>query len=230
MSIVAIIPARGGSKRITKKNIRSFAGEPIIAYSIQAARSSNLFDRIIVSTDSDDIAETVKTYGAEVPFKRPPELSDDFTATAPVILHALNWLSQNGTAPDYFCCIYATAPFLKPEYLKKGLSLLKAKAATTSFAVTSFSYPIFRALTIEDSGRIKMLWPEYERSRSNDLLRVYHDAGQFYWAVTKKFLEEPKLFSSDSIPVVLPGYLVQDIDTPEDWMQAERMYLAMQKT
>ena len=228
MSIVAIIPARGGSKRIAKKNIRQFAGKPIIAYSILAAKVSNLFKHIIVSTDSDDIAKTAKIYGAEVPFKRPAELSDDFTETAPVIMHALNWLAENDTAPEYFCCIYATAPFLRPKYLKKGLDLLIAKEATTSFAVTSFSYTIFRALKIEDSGRIKMLWPEYENSRSNDLPRAYHDAGQFYWGVTKKFLKERKLFSSDSIPIVLPGYLVQDIDTPDDWQQAERMYLAMQ--
>jgi pseudaminic acid cytidylyltransferase len=228
MNIVAIIPARGGSKRIARKNIRQFAGKPIIAYSILAAKASGLFNRIIVSTDSDDIARTAKIYGAEMPFKRPAELSDDFTETAPVILHALNWLTENGIAPEYFCCIYATSPFLTTEYLKKGLDLLIEKDATTSFGVTSFSYPIFRGLKIEDSGRIKMLWPEYEHSRSNDLPRVYHDAGQFYWGVTKKFLKEQKLFSSDSIPVVLPGYLVQDIDTPDDWQQAERMYLAMQ--
>lgn len=228
MNIVAIIPARGGSKRITNKNIRHFAGKPIIAYSILAAIASNLFNRIIISTDSDEIANTAKAYGAEVPFKRPEELSDDFTGTAPVILHSLNWLAENGKAAEYFCCIYATAPFLRPKYLKKGLDLLIAKEATTSFTVTSYSYPIFRALKIEDSDRIKMLWPEYERSRSNDLPPIYHDAGQFYWGDTKKFLKEQRLFSSDSVPVVLPGNMVQDIDTPDDWDQAEKMYLALQ--
>ncbi len=227
MNNVAIIPARGGSKRISKKNIRLFAGKPIIAYSILAAKASNLFSRVIVSTDSDDIAKTARTYGAEVPFKRPAKLSDDFTATAPVIVHALNWLAEQDKVPEYFCCIYATAPFLKPEYLKKGLDLLKSKDATTCFAVTLFSYPVFRALKIKDDGRIKMIWPQYENSRSNDLPPAYHDAGQFYWGVTKKFLKEKKLFSSNSIPIVLPGYLVQDIDTLDDWDRAERMYRSM---
>lgn len=228
MNSVAIIPARGGSKRIRKKNIRHFAGKPIISYSIKAAKDSAIFNRIIVSTDSDEIAKSAIDYGAEVPFNRPAELSDDFTATAPVILHALNWLAENDSAADFFCCIYATAPFLKPEFLKKGLEDLIAMDATISFAVTSFSYPIFRALKIGENGRIKMIWPEHEKSRSNDLPQVYHDAGQFYWGNAKKFLKEQKLYSSDSIPIILPGYLVQDIDTPDDWHKAEIMYLAMQ--
>ena len=226
--VIAIIPARGGSKRILNKNIKAFAGQPIISYSIKAAQSADLFDRIIVSTDSEEIAEVAKTCGAEAPFIRPSELADDFTGTIPVLVHALNWLSEHDFATDYFCCIYATAPFVQPEHIIEGFNLLKKRNATTAFSVTTFPYPIFRALKIGDNGRIEMFWPEYENSRSNDLLEAYHDAGQFYLGNTKRFLTEKKLFSSNSIPVILPRYLVQDIDTPEDWETAERMYLALQ--
>ena len=169
-----------------------------------------------------------KIYGAEVPFIRPAELADDFTATVPVLLHALNWLSENGFATDYFCCIYATAPFVQPEHIIEGFNLLKKRSATTAFSVTTFPYPIFRALKIGEDGCIEMFWPEHENSRSNDLPEAYHDAGQFYWGNTKRFLTEKKFFSSDSVPVILPRYLVQDIDTPEDWETAEKMYLALQ--
>ena len=222
--IIAIIPARAGSKRISNKNIKSFAGKPIISYSIKAAQETNLFDRIIVSTDSEKIAEVAKTYGAEVPFIRPAELADDFTATVPVLLHALNWLNEHDSTTNYFCCIYATAPFVEPEHIIKGFNLLKKRNATTAFSVTTFPCSIFRALKIGDDGCIEMLWPEHENSRSNDLSEAYHDAGQFYWGNTKRFLTEKKLFSSNSVPVILPRYLVQDIDTPEDWETAEKMY------
>lgn len=228
MSTVAIIPARGGSKRIPKKNIKLFAGKPIISYSIKAVQETNLFDRIIVSTDSKEIAEVAKSYGAEAPFIRPAELADDFTGTIPVLIHALNWLNEHDSATNYFCCIYATAPFIHPKFIKKGLDLIKNKNATTAFSVTTFPYPIFRALKIGEDGRIEMFWPEHEISRSNDLPEAYHDAGQFYWGNTKRFLTEKKLFSSDSVPVILPRYLVQDIDTPEDWETAEKMYSVLQ--
>jgi len=227
MKKVAIIPARGGSKRIPKKNIKIFAGQPIIAYSINAAKETNLFDRIILSTDSEEIAEIGKSYGAEVPFIRPPELSDDFTGTTEVLIHALNWLKGHDKFYDYFCCIYATAPFLKNAYLIKGFDILNENNATTTFSVTSFSYPIFRALKIDSNNRVKMFWPEHLHSRSNDLPDAYHDAGQFYWCDTLKFLKEETVFSSDSVPVILPRYLVQDIDTPEDWETAERLYLTL---
>ena len=226
MSAVAIIPARGGSKRIPDKNIKIFAGKPIIAYSIQAARASGLFDRIIVSTDSERITQTAVAYGAEVPFKRPPELSDDFTPTSPVIMHALEWLGKNESMPAYFCCIYATAPFLKVCYLKQGLNILQEYNAVSSFSVTSFPFPIYRALEISKAGRVRMVWPEHENSRSNDLPETYHDAGQFYWGDTKKFMKEKRHYASDSMAVVLPRHLVVDIDTPEDWEMAETMYKA----
>lgn len=228
MSIAAIIPARGGSKRIPHKNIKAFCGKPMIAYSIEAAIDSGIFDRIIVSTDSKKIASTAKYFGAEVPFMRPAGLADDFTSTAFVLLHALNWLSGHGFACDYFCCIYATAPLIQADYIIKGFNLLKQKNATTAFSVTTFPYPIFRALKIGEDGCIEMFWPEHENSRSNDLPEAYHDAGQFYWGNTKRFLTEQKLFSSNSIPVILPRYLVQDIDIPEDWETAEKMFSALQ--
>jgi pseudaminic acid cytidylyltransferase len=224
MNIVAIIPARGGSKRILNKNIKLFAGQPIISYSIKAAQATDLFDRIIVSTDSEEIADVAKACGAEVPFVRPSKLSDDFTGTVPVLLHALNWLNEHESAADYFCCIYATAPFIQPEHIAKGFSLLKRERASTSFSVATFTYPIFRALKIVDDGRIEMFWPEHKDSRSNDLPEAYHDAGQFYWGNTKKFMKVKALFSSDAVPIVIPRYLVQDIDTPEDWKTAEIMY------
>jgi pseudaminic acid cytidylyltransferase len=227
MNIVAIIPARGGSKRIPKKNIKPFAGQSIIAYSIKAAEESNLFNRIIVSTDSKEIAEIAKSYGAEVPFMRPAELADDFAGTAPVLIHALNWLNEHGCYSKYFCCIYAAAPFIRSEDIKKGFHLLRQKNAVTAFSVTTFPYPILRGLRIEENGRLKMFWPEHKKSRSNDLPEAYHDAGQFYWASTERFLKEKTLFSSDAVPIILPRYLVQDIDTPEDWKTAEKMYLAL---
>ncbi len=224
---IAIIPARIGSKRIPKKNIKNFHGKPIIAYSIQAALETNLFSKVIVSTDSQELADVAISHGAEVPFIRPAELSDDFTGTDAVILHALNWLIGHGEDVQYVCCIYATAPFVKPEYIRKGLDLLKSAKATSAFSVTTYPYPIYRSLKIEENGRLKMIWPDYLNVRSQDLSEAYHDAGQFYWADVKKYLVERKFFSQDAVPVVLPRYLVQDIDTDEDWRRAEAMYKAL---
>ncbi len=224
MSIVAIIPARGGSKRIPKKNIKLFAGKPIISYSLKAAQETNLFDRVIVSTDSEEIVEVAKSFGAEAPFIRPTELADDFVGTIPVLIHALSWLNKHESAADYFCCIYATAPLMQPEYIKKGYDIIMGKNATTAFSVTTFPHPIFRALKMGDNGRVEMFWPEHENSRSNDLHEAYHDAGQFYWGKTKNFMKGKTFFSSDTVPIVIPRYLVQDIDTPEDWETAEKMY------
>lgn len=224
---IAIIPARIGSKRIPKKNIKNFHGQPIIAYSIQAALETNLFSKVIVSTDSQELADVAISNGAEVPFIRPAELSDDFTGTDAVILHALNWLMEHCEDVQYFCCIYATAPFVKPEYIRKGLELLKRAKATSAFSVTTYPYPIYRSLKVDENGRLKMIWPDYLNVRSQDLSEAYHDAGQFYWADAKKYLFERKFFSQDAVPVVLPRYLVQDIDTDEDWRKAEAMYKAL---
>ncbi len=225
---VAIIPARGGSKRIPDKNIKSFAGRPIIAYSIEAAKMSEVFDKVIVSTDSEKIAQVANEYGAETPFRRPTEMADDYTPTAQVLAHALNWLAENGTPARYACCIYATAPFVRPEYIKKGFELITIKKVSSVFSVTTFASPIFRALKINAGGHLEMFWPEHEMTRSNDLPEAYHDAGQFYWLDCEIFLQEQKVYSPDALPIILPRYLVQDIDTPEDWETAERMFKALE--
>jgi pseudaminic acid cytidylyltransferase len=224
---VAIIPARGGSKRIPGKNIKSFAGKPIISYSIEAARDCGLFDRIIVSTDSEEIAAVATQRGAEAPFLRPAEIADDLTPTAPVLAHALNWLAQDGASSDYACCIYPTAPFITAEYLRQGFEELTRNNVSSVISVTTFSFPIFRAFERSEKGNLEMIWPEHELTRSNDLPDAYHDAGQFYWLDTKIFLEEGKMYGRDARPVILPRYLVQDIDSPEDWETAERMFKAL---
>lgn len=224
---VAIIPARIGSKRVPKKNIKFFHGKPIIAYSILAALETRLFNNVIVSTDSMELADIAISYGAEVPFIRPAKLSDDFTGTDAVILHALNWLIAHGASIQYACCIYATAPFIKSEFIKNGLDLLKKHNATSAFSVTTYPYPIYRSLRINEDGCLQMIWPDYMNVRSQDLSEAYHDAGQFYWADAKKYLIEKKFFSRNAVPVVLPRYLVQDIDTDEDWKRAEAMYKAL---
>jgi pseudaminic acid cytidylyltransferase len=221
---VAIIPARGGSKRMPRKNIRLFAGKPMIARSIMAARQSGCFDRIIVSTDDEEIAEVAKKWHAEVPFIRPKELSDDQTPTNPVIKHAINWLRDNGASPNYVCCLYATAPFIQSRFLHEGIAKLQASNKAYVFTVTSFPFPIQRAIRVNSRGEIEALWPENTLTRSQDLEETFHDAGQFYWGRTEAFLNDVAFFSPASLPITLPRHLVQDIDTPEDWNRAELMY------
>jgi len=224
---VAIIPARGGSKRIPGKNVKLFAGKPIIAYSIQAAKDAGLFDRIIVTTDSEEIAAVARQHGAETPFLRPAELADDHTPTAPVVAHVLERLQEDGQPADYACCIYATAPFVQAQYIRQGYALLTAKKVSSVFSVTTFPFPIFRALKIEADGQLAMFWPEHELTRSNDLPEAYHDAGQFYWVECQRFMREQRMYTKDAMPIILPRYLVQDIDTPEDWQTAEYMFEAL---
>lgn len=224
MNIVAIIPARGGSKRIPKKNIKLFAGEPIISYSIKAAQAADLFDRIIVSTDSEEIAEVAKSYGAEVPFMRPEALSHDHTPTRPVVNHAIEMTERLYGRPEYVCCLYATAPFVQAADLKHGLERLIAENCDFAFTVTSFASPIQRALKLTADGRVAMLYPEYRNKRSQDLEEAYHDAGQFYWGRTQAFLDNVSTFSDAGLPIILPRHRVQDIDTPEDWQRAELLY------
>jgi pseudaminic acid cytidylyltransferase len=230
MSTIAIIPARGGSKRIPRKNIRLFAGKPMIAYSIEAARESGVFDRIVVSTDDDEIASVAKNYGAEVPFCRPAQLADEHASTEDVLVHALEALAEYGENFEHACCIYATVPFLAAEDLVAGLDALRQAHATTAFAVTTYEYPVFRALSLRQDGRLAMIWPEHRDARSQDLPEAWHDAGQFYWVNVLKFLTERQLFSCDSIPVKIPRWRVQDIDTPEDWRRAEVMFEALGRT
>ena len=223
---LAIIPARGGSKRIPRKNIRDFLGKPIIAYSIAAAIESKLFDCIIVSTDDEEIAGVALAAGAEVPFLRPPQISDDHTGTAAVVKHGLQWFASQGEPAELVCCIYATAPFVTAEDLVRGHDLLVASSKEYAFSVTSFGFPIQRALRLKDGG-VEPISPHHSELRSQDLEDTYHDAGQFYWGRSEAFLQGVPLFSNASIPVVLPHYRVQDIDTIEDWQRAEYMHRAL---
>ena len=225
---LAIIPARGGSKRIPRKNIKQFHGKPLIAYSIEAALKSKLFEKVIVSTDDEEIANIAKKYGADVPFLRPKELSDDFTGTDDVIKHALEWLKVEGETFDYVCTIYATAPLLQSKYLIEGYKALKDSTAIHTFSAASMPFPIQRTFKINGDGRCEMFTPEHYMTRSQDLEEAYQDAGQFYWTKLDEKSDEI-MFGKDSIPIILPRYLVQDIDTPEDWERAEFMYEAITK-
>ena len=220
---VAIIPARGGSKRIPKKNIKDFFSKPLIAYSIEVALKSNLFDRVIVTTDDEEIASIAKKYGADVPFLRPKELADDFTGTQDVINHTLDFLKKNSEVYDYVCTIYATAPLLQKEYLIEGLEKLKESDAINAFSATSMPFPIQRTFKLNSDGRCEMFTPEHYMTRSQDLEEAYQDAGQFYWRALKCVSKEI-MFGKESIPVILPRHLVQDIDTLEDWKRVEIMY------
>lgn len=225
---VAIIPARGGSKRIPRKNIKEFCGKPMIAWSIEAAQKSGVFDRIIVSTDDEEIAEIAREYGAEVPFMRPDELSNDYAGTIPVIRHATDWLVNHGCKVDFVCCIYATAPFIRAEDIVNGLGTLHAQHGDYAFTVSRFPYPIQRALKVSDDQRISMFSPDMFYVRSQDLEESWHDAGQFYWGTSLAWLNEKPIFSANSYSIELPRERVQDIDTPEDWRVAEWLFRAME--
>lgn len=223
--IVAIIPARGGSKRILNKNIKEFAGRPLIVHSIDAAKASGIFDKIIVSTDSPEIAETAQKAGVEVPFIRPAELADDHTPTVPVIMHAVNWLLEHGFSVEYFSCIYSN-PFITSESLVKAFKLLKEKQVSSVIPVTTFPFSIFRGFKITERGTLEFTFPENALVRSQDLPEAYHDAGQFYWCDCKKFLDTQLILQPDTLPLMIPRYLSQDLDTPEDWGVAEKLYRA----
>ncbi|MCC5879120.1 MAG: pseudaminic acid cytidylyltransferase [Idiomarina sp.] len=230
---VAIIPARGGSKRIPGKNIKEFAGQPMIAWSIKAALHSGCFDKVIVSTDDEAIANIAKAHGAEVPFMRPATLSDDYTGTIPVIAHAIQTLNEQhavaGLAPiSYACCIYATAPFVRPADIIAGLEKVSQPNVAYAFSVTSYPFPIQRALKLTDRQRVSMFQPEHFTTRSQDLVEAYHDAGQFYWGRADAWVTGTLLFTETSAPVILPRHRVQDIDTFEDWERAEWLFKAMQ--
>lgn len=224
---LAVIPARGGSKRIPRKNIKPFCGKPMIAWSIEAAQASGCFDAIIVSTDDAEIAAVARACGAQVPFMRPAELSDDHTGTIPVIRHAVQWFIESGERPEHVCCIYATAPFVSAEDIQTGLRTLEQNGGDYAFAVTSYAFPIQRAIRLTREGRVEMFQPEQFNTRSQDLEEAYHDAGQFYWGCTSAWLEGRIVFGSGSSPILLPRHRVQDIDTTEDWLRAEWMFKAM---
>ncbi len=221
---IAIIPARGGSKRIPRKNIKQFCGKPMIAWSIQTALESGCFERVLVSTDDPEISEVAQAHGAEVPFMRPTELSDDYTGTIPVISHAIRWQANHGMPATQVCCLYATAPFVQAEDLQRGLELLQHSGADFALSVTSFAFPIQRAVRITSEQRVEMFQPEHSNTRSQDLEEAWHDAGQFYWGHAAVWLDQKPFFAHQVMPVQIPRHLVQDIDTPEDWTRAEWMY------
>ncbi len=230
MSIIAVIPARGGSKRIPRKNVKLFCGKPMIAWSIEAAKAAGVFDAIVVSTDDEEIAAVSESCGATAPFRRPAELANDHAPTLPVIAHAIRWWDEHRAPVEFACCIYATAPFLQPHYVREGLNLLRAHPdAEFAFSVTSYAFPIFRALRRAQDGRVEMFWPENELKRSQDLSEAWHDAGQFYWGRKESTLTRTGVFSARSYTIILPRFLVQDIDTLEDWERAERMFLAIER-
>lgn len=223
---IAVIPARGGSKRIPRKNIKQFCGKPMIAWSIEAALHSGCFDQVIVSTDDEEIKEAALKYGATVPFMRPAELANDYAGTVAVIKHAAEWLKEQGSTPELICCLYATAPFVSAEDLRKGEQVIRSAKGTAdyAFSVTSYAFPIQRSLRITPEGRVQMFYPEHYETRSQDLEEAYHDAGQFYWGTSEAWLAAREVFTEKSLPIYLLRKYVQDIDTPEDWGQAEAMF------
>jgi len=224
---LAVIPARGGSKRIPRKNIKEFCGKPMIAYSIEAAQKSGCFDKIVVSTDDEEIAAFARSLGADVPFMRPKELSDDHTATIPVIAHAIRASVADVSEIEAVCCIYATAPFVQASFIQEAYEKLIRTHSAYAFSATSFPFPIQRAIRMTNDDHVEMFSPENFNTRSQDLEEAYHDAGQFYWGTPEAWLEGKIIFAPHSTVVLLPRHLVQDIDTPEDWMRAEFMFKAL---
>ncbi len=223
MRKVAIITARGGSKRIPRKNIKEFCGKPILAYSIEAALEAGIFDEVMVSTDDEEIAEIARKYGAKVPFYRSPETANDFATTNDVLLEVIREYEKRGEHFDLGCCIYPTAPFLTSARLREAVALLEASGAETLIPVVSFSYPPQRAMVVEQ-GRLVFKYPQYMDSRSQDLEKHYHDVGQFYVFQVEAFEKNRKLMLGDILPYVIPEMEVQDIDTQTDWEIAEMKY------
>jgi pseudaminic acid cytidylyltransferase len=221
---VAVIPARGGSKRIPRKNVRGFRGRPIIAWAIETAKQSALFDRVIVSTDDEEIAEVAVEWGAEAPFRRPPELSGDCAGTIDVIAHCTKWLSDHGGSPAAVCCIYATAVLLQVEDLTRGFCILEDGDWAYAFSATEYASPIFRAFRICSEGGVEMFFPDQHDKRSQDLPVALHDAAQFYWGRPDSWTGGKPLFDRHSAPVLIPRWRVQDIDTEDDWRRAELIF------
>ena len=224
LATIAVIPARGGSKRIPRKNLRPFRGRPMIAWSIAAAQAAGCFDRILVSTDDDEIASVAASCGAEVPFIRPAHLADDRATTQAVVQHAVQWCEENDVAVDAICCLYATAPFVQSSDLIEAAKLLQNTSPNSFvFSATSFPFPVQRAIRIDSRGYSSMFHPEHFDSRSQDLEEAFHDAGQFYWARPIAWSSVSNLFEN-GCPLLLPRWRVQDIDTEEDWRRAELLH------
>ena len=220
---IAIIPARGGSKRIPRKNIKLFNERPIISYSIQIAKKSGLFSEVVVSTDDEEIKKISESYGAVVPFLRPKHISDDHTGTHEVIKHSVKKLISLDYSFDYACCIYPTAPFIETKDLMEGLKILKKGSYKSVFAASEFNYPIERSFFIKGKG-LKMFFPEKYDVRSQDLRRAFHDAGQFYWSRVEDWLGDAPKFDENCYPIIIPSWRVQDIDSIDDWKRAETIF------
>lgn len=223
MSLIAIITARGGSKRIPKKNMKNFCGKPIIAYSIEAALQSEIFDEVMVSTDSKEIVDIAKQYGANVPFMRSETTSSDWATTADVLKEVIENYASQGKNYDLFCCIYPTAPFINAERLKQAVELLECRQADSLIPVVKFSFPPQRGLIVKNEY-VSYKYPEFETVRSQDLDPVYHDCGQFYFCRTESFLKYKNMVMPRTIPMIIPEEEVQDIDSPSDWKLAEIKY------
>jgi pseudaminic acid cytidylyltransferase len=221
---IAVIPARGGSKRIPKKNIKPFYGKPIIYWPIKKAIKSNLFDKIIVSTDDNQIRDLAKEYGAEVPFVRPKAISDDYTATSDVIVHAIEFFKKKSYEIDNVCCLYPTSVFFSKDDLASGFKALKKKKWKFSLSVTKYNYPIARSFELIKDGGLKMIYPENFSKRTQDFKTLYHDAAQFYWGKKSAWLEKSQLFGQSSFPIKIPSWKIQDIDEIEDWKRAELLF------
>ena len=227
---IAVILARGGSKRIPRKNIKPFCGRPMIARPIEAALTSGCFEQVIVSTDDEEVAEISQRCGAAIPFMRPKHLADDYTPTVAVTAHALGWFRHQGCHLEWACCIYAASPFVRPSDIQAGWERVRDTACNYVFPVTSYAYPIQRALRVKISGRVEMFDSENVSTRSQDFEEAYHDAGQFYWGSAGTWLEEKPIITPDSVSFIIPRHRVQDIDTPEDWYRAELMFQALQQS
>lgn len=220
---MAVIPARGGSKRIPRKNIKDFCGKPMIAYAICAAKESGLFDRIVVSTDDDEIAEIANQWGAETPFKRPIELSDDYTATVPVIKHSIETCKKQGWIVKEICCVYPCVPFLQALDLIGGFSQMKKNVNGFSLSITEYPSAIQRAFKRVSNEKIEPFFSEFQNVRTQDLDSAYYDAGQFYWGRTEQWLSTNNIHSN-GFGYEIPRWRSVDIDTPEDWHYAEILF------
>lgn len=220
---ICVIPARGGSKRIPRKNIKEFCGKPMIQWALEAAQCSNIFDEIIVSTDDAIISGIAEELGASVPFTRPESLSDDFANTTEVMAHACNWAAEAGLDAEFVCCLYATAPFVLASDLIEADRIIKLKEWEYVFSVSEYSSSIFRSFQQTHDKGVRMLFPEYFDSRSQDLPKSYYDAGMFYMGTSRAWRNGLKIFDEHSFPLKIPNWRVQDIDTPEDWARAEKM-------
>lgn len=224
---LGVIPARGGSKRLPRKNVKEFCGKPIIAWVIESSLKSGCFDHVVVSTDDHSVASVAVAHGADVPFMRPAELADDHTGTQPVVRHAIDWFSRRSRPPELVCCMYATAPFMTGGDLRDGLRVLLHNDVDFAVSVTSYAYPVQRALRVTGENRLQLLYPENYNVRSQDLEPAFHDAAQFYWGRTAAWCADNTIFGPRTIPVVLPRHRVQDIDNEEDWVRAEHMFRAL---